>query len=431
MQSPTDHAGPRQVPGDAPLDPHGQSAGPPDTRVPGTGQISSPDYAMGYGADPGHALPDEHPAYPRYYDPAIARWVREDPPTLPGSLQNLLAALADFFSSDGPEWLQLPQYVIARAAGCSRVTVNRLIPKLVDLEKLQIETVVEHGREAAHRYRLAGADTRYQVPLQGSGSAASPEAATLLNATSYLYRQKLLGSQQRVRQLEALLSEDGIAIPAVSDFRYREEAEEVQNHPGTDSLAKASSASLHEHAVTENRYSADRYSARPSEKPDDIEKRVHSLWPYLSVPTVNMKSLPWALKHFREHPGELAEKERAAILEAATAKERSRATVEQDFDEPLLDTPASAEAQTLWAEALEILGRDLSKGNFEINFRGTEGHHVEGTELIVLVPLATAIGPLERIYASIVKAIRRSSGREDLGVRFAVAAAGAAPEVSG
>ena len=83
-----------------------------------------------------------------------------------------------------------------------------------------------------------------------------------------------------------------------------------------------------------------------------------------------------------------------------------------------------AEAQAMWATALEALAEELPRTTFDTWLEATEGVPCEGEILVVKVPSVFTIAWLEqRMYQTILRAVRDSSG-PDWDVRFEAGVAG-------
>ena len=81
------------------------------------------------------------------------------------------------------------------------------------------------------------------------------------------------------------------------------------------------------------------------------------------------------------------------------------------------ETEPSAEAQAMWATALEALAEELPRTTFDTWLKDTEGVRCEGDNLVVRVASVFTIAWLEqRMYQTILRAVRDSSrprvGRE-------------------
>ncbi len=75
------------------------------------------------------------------------------------------------------------------------------------------------------------------------------------------------------------------------------------------------------------------------------------------------------------------------------------------------ETEPSAEAQAMWATALEALAEELPRTTFDTGLKDTEGVRCEGDNLVVRVASVFTIAWLEqRMYQTILRAVRDSSG---------------------
>ena len=75
------------------------------------------------------------------------------------------------------------------------------------------------------------------------------------------------------------------------------------------------------------------------------------------------------------------------------------------------ETEPSAEAQAMWAAALETLAEELPRATFDTWLKATEGVFCEGEILVVKVPSVFTVSWLEqRMYQTILRAVRASSG---------------------
>ena len=357
-------------------------------------------------------------------DPLVVHWEGHAEPRLTFAHDSVGRALANFFPSTGG-WVYLTQDMIAAEANASRQVTNRCVQDLIDVGRVERREMRTHQGHRGHAYRLTGEDTGWEPSVLGIGGRTTvggfkkelerfafvESVETALQAVMELVPADCQMPDSALTLLEIIRSP---GKDAQSEFLQR--MEKLNNNDDNNNGPLSCKVG----------YSAVTQPAHMSKEPL-TEKQLITIFGHQERTALSVDDIwaSWPDIYPGTEPSESLEalsKSHAFLLVAWLKKQPDAPVVEVEVEVPctcdtvafaMLDAEAepSAEAQAMWATALEALAEELPRTTFDTWLEATEGVHCEGEILVVKVPSVFTIAWLEqRMYQTILRAVRGSSG---------------------
>ena len=355
------------------------------------------------------------------YDHVVTEWAARTEPWLSPTHDAVARAVATFFTREGG-WVYLTQDMIAYQAGFRRQSVNRPLLDLIAVGRVERREMTTHQGHRGHAYRLTGEDTNWQPTKLGISGRV-----TMAGFKKELERFALEEALQTVVELlpaDAVLPDSVLTLLEVinsrredkSDFlrRLERNSNNVGNTPLSSKLLDSALDAAPQAArdlVTESQMVA---IITEQERTGLSEDDIRASWP-----DINPGS---------EGPGalELLSKSRAFRLVAWLRKQPNPPVPEFEPQVPCrcddisaaVNATSSADAQAMWAPALETLSQELPRTTFDTWLKETEGLRCDGDVVVVRVPSVFTIAWLEqRMYQTMLRALRGVAG-DQWDVRF-------------
>ena len=304
--------------------------------------------------------------------------------------------------------MYLTQDMIADEAGFRRQSVNRPLLDLIEVGRIERRAMTTHQGHRGHAYRLTGEDSDWQPTKLGI-----PGRVTMAGFKKELERFALEEALQTVVELlpadahlpdSVLTLLDGINSRREEKtdlLRRLERSNNVGNTPLSSKLLDSSldaAPQTGRDLVTESQMVA---IITEQERTGLSEDDIRASWPEINPGS----GVPGAL--------ELLSKSRAFRL-VAWLRKQSTALVPEvpEFDldcrcddiAAVVDATSSADAQAMWAPALEVLVEELPRTTFDTWLKDTEGLRCDGDVVVVRVASVFTIAWLEqRMYQTILR----------------------------
>ena len=400
-------------------------------------QAGFPDQAFPAGDDFVRGNLDGDVLLPKgtFCDPLVVHWEGHTEPRLSYAHDSVGRALANFFPSTGG-WVYLTQEMIAAEADASRQVTNRCLQDLIDVGRVERRDMRTQQGHRGHAYRMTGEDTGWEPSVLGidgrttvAGFKKELERFAFVDAVETALQAVMeLVPADRQMPDSALTLLEVIRSPgkdAQSEFLERMEKLNNDNNNGSLSCKEG--------------YSAVTPPAHMTQEPL-TEKQLITIFGHQERTALSVEDIwaSWPDIYHGTEPSESLEvlsKSHAFRLVAWLKKQPDAPVVEVEVGVPctcdamavgMLDAEAepSAQAQAMWATALEALAEELPRTTFETWLEATEGVRCEGEILVVKVSSLFTIAWLEqRMYQTILRAVRGSSG-PGWDVRFDAGVAG-------
>ena len=386
-------------------------------------QAGFPDQASPAGDDFVRGNLDGDVLLPKgtFCDPLVVHWEGHTEPRLSYAHDSVGRALANFFPSTGG-WVYLTQDMIAAEADASRQVTNRCLQDLIDVGRVERRDMRTQQGHRGHVYRMTGEDTGWEPSVLGIGG-----------------RTTVAGFKKELERF-AFVDAVEIALQAVMELVPADRPMpdsaltllEVIRSPGKDSqseflrrMEKLNNGNKGALSCKEG-YSAVTQQAHMTQEPL-TEKQLITIFGHQERTALSVEDIwaSWPDIYPGTEPSESLEvlsKSHAFRLVAWLKKQPDAPVVEVEVEVPctcdavavaMLDaeTEPSAEAQAMWATALEALAEELPRTTFDTWLKDTEGVRCEGDNLVVRVASVFTIAWLEqRMYQTILRAVRASSG---------------------
>ena len=399
------------------------NASPSMGRAVSSYQAGFPDQASPAGDDFVRGNLDGDVLLPKgtFCDPLVVHWEGHTEPRLSYAHDSVGRALANFFPSTGG-WVYLTQDMIAAEADASRQVTNRCLQDLIDVGRVERRDMRTQQGHRGHVYRMTGEDTGWEPSVLGIGG-----------------RTTVAGFKKELERF-AFVDAVEIALQAVMELVPADRPMpdsaltllEVIRSPGKDSqseflrrMEKLNNGNKGALSCKEG-YSAVTQQAHMTQEPL-TEKQLITIFGHQERTALSVEDIwaSWPDIYPGTEPAESLEvlsKSHAFRLVAWLKKQPDAPVVEVEVEVPctcdtvafaMLDaeTEPSAEAQAMWATALEALAEELPPTTFDTWLKDTEGVRCEGDNLVVRVASVFTIAWLEqRMYQTILRAVRASSG---------------------
>ena len=399
------------------------NASPSMGRAVSSYQAGFPDQASPAGDDFVRGNLDGDVLLPKgtFCDPLVVHWEGHTEPRLSYAHDSVGRALANFFPSTGG-WVYLTQDMIAAEADASRQVTNRCLQDLIDVGRVERRDMRTQQGHRGHVYRMTGEDTGWEPSVLGIGG-----------------RTTVAGFKKELERF-AFVDAVEIALQAVMELVPADRPMpdsaltllEVIRSPGKDSqseflrrMEKLNNGNKGALSCKEG-YSAVTQQAHMTQEPL-TEKQLITIFGHQERTALSVEDIwaSWPDIYPGTEPAESLEvlsKSHAFRLVAWLKKQPDAPVVEVEVEVPctcdtvafaMLDaeTEPSAEAQAMWATALEALAEELPPTTFDTWLKDTEGVRCEGDNLVVRVASVFTIAWLEqRMYQTILRAVRDSSG---------------------
>ena len=356
-----------------------------------------------------------------FCDSLVVHWEGHTEPRLSYAHDSVGRALANFFPSTGG-WVYLTQDMIAAEADASRQVTNRCLQDLIDVGRVERRDMRTQQGHRGHAYRMTGEDTGWEPSALGIGGRT-----TVAGFKKELERFAFVDAVETA--LQAVME----LVPA--DRQMPDSALallEVIRSPGKDSqseflrrMEKLNNGNKGALSCKEG-YSAVTQSAHMTQEPL-TEKQLITIFGHQERTALSVEDIwsSWPDIYPGTEPAESLEvlsKSHAFRLVAWLKKQPDAPVVEVEVEVPCtcdavvlamlnVEAEPSAEAQAMWAAALETLAEELPRATFDTWLKATEGVFCEGEILMVKVPSVFNVSWLEqRMYQTILRAVRASSG---------------------
>ena len=369
-----------------------------------------------------------------FCDPLVVHWEGHTAPRLSYAHDSVGRALANFFPSTGG-WVYLTQDMVAAEADASRQVTNRCLQDLIDVGRVERRDMRTQQGHRRHVYRMTGEDTGWEPSVLGIGGRTTV-AGFKKELERFAFVDAVETALQAVMELvpadrqmpdSALTLLEGIRSPGKdSQSEFLRRMEKLNNGNKEALLCKEG-------------YSAVTLPAHMTQEPL-TEKQLITIFGHQERTALSLEDIwtSWPDIYPGTEPSESLEvlsKSHAFRLVAWLKKQPDAPVVEVEVEVPctcdtvafaMLDAGSEplAEAQAMWATALEALAEELPRTTFDTWLEATEGVPCEGEILVAKVPSVFTIAWLEqRMYQTILRAVRDSSG-PDWDVRFEAGVAG-------